>query len=118
MAGFSVGDFGSISAAAKMELNYRKFFMSAEIQYSQALKNEQPGFFFTWPEIGIDLTKFFFAGIAAQYTIQRNTSNFEPGILAGINFKNFSIPVYIFNPFQNNNYLVIGLNYEYNLKKK
>ena len=118
MLGFSVGDFRSIAAATKMEFSYRKFFMSAEIQYNHALKNEQSSFFFTWPEAGIDISEFFFAGIAAQYTIEGNTSNFEPGIIAGINFKNISIPFYIFRPFSSNNYLVIGLNYEYNLKKK
>jgi len=118
MIGFSVGDFESIAAATKMEFGYHNLFMSAEIQYNHALKNEQTSFFFTWPEIGVDISDFFFAGIAAQYTIDGNISSFEPGIMAGINFKNLSIPFYMFNPFKSNNYLVIGLNYEYNLKIK
>jgi len=118
MLGFSVGNFESIAAATKMELNYRKSFMSAEVQYNHALRNEQTSFFFTWPEIGIDISEFLFAGIAAQYTIDGNIKTFEPGLMAGINFKNFSIPFYLFNPFRSNNYLVIGLNYEYNLKPK
>jgi hypothetical protein len=118
MLGFSVGDFRSIAIASKMELSYRKLFVSAEIQYSHAFGNSQPSFFFTWPEAGIDFSEFFFAGLAAQYTIQREANYFEPGLLMGINFKNFSIPFYIFNPFCNNSYLVLGLNYEYDMKKK
>lgn len=117
MAGFSIGDFRSISIAAKMDLSYQKFFFSTETQYSYSLENDKPGFFFAWPEAGIDLSELFFAGLAAQYTLQQNAGDFEPGVFVGVNFKNISIPLYIFNPFRSNNYLVLGLNYEYNLKK-
>ena len=77
MLGFSVGDFQSIAAATKMEFSYRKLFMSAEIQYNHALRNEETSFFFTWPEIGIDISDYFFTGMAAQYTVQGIASNLE-----------------------------------------
>jgi hypothetical protein len=118
MVGFSIGDFSSVAVANKTEIEYKKLFISIEAQYNQALNKDQSSFFFTWSEVGLNISKWFFSGMAIQYTLQQNAGDFEPGIIAGISFRNISIPVYVFGPFRSNTYLVIGLNYEYNLKKK
>ena len=118
MIGASIGDFKSVAVANKTELEYKKLFVSIEAQYNQALNKDQSSFFFTWSEAGINFSKCFFTGAAVQYTLQQGAEDFEPGIIAGVNFKNISIPIYVFSPFRRNTYLVIGLNYEYNLKTK
>jgi hypothetical protein len=118
MIGASIGNFKSIAVANKTELENKKFFVSIEAQYNQALNNDQSSFFFTWSEVSFNFSKWFFSGAAVQYTLQQGAEDFEPGIIAGISFKNISIPVYVFSPFRSNTYLVIGLNYEYNLKTK
>lgn len=118
MAGFSFGNFRSIAGAAKMDFNYHKFFASAETQYSHALDNEQASFFFAWPEMGINFSSIFFGGIAAQYTYQLRCADLDPGIMFGVSFKNVSIPGYIFRPANGNEYVVLGIMYEYDLKRK
>ena len=118
MLGFSVGNFRSVAVANKTELEYEKLFVSVEAQYNQALNKDQSSFFFTWSEAGLNFSKWFFAGLAVQYTVQREARDFEPGVITGVSFKNISIPFYVFSPFRNNSYLVLGVNYEYNLKKK
>jgi len=57
-------------------------------------------------------------GLAMQYTGQRGQSLFEPGIMAGFNFKKFSIPLYVFNPFNSERYFVFGINFQYDFKKR
>jgi hypothetical protein len=53
-----------------------------------------------------------------QYTRQIDNNSFEPGFVAGLEIKNFSFPVYVFSPFRSGCYFVVGISYEYNLKKK
>jgi hypothetical protein len=82
-----------------------------------AAKKRLTNFFFSWSEAGYNISRNFFAGLAIQYTGQQEMKNAEPGFVAGINFRNISIPVYMFNPFRPGRYFVWGLNYEYRFKK-
>ena len=118
MAGFSTGRFTGLSVAANTEADWKSFYFSSQTQYSMATKKSMSNFFFTWSELGYNLTRHFFAGLAMQYTRHTGQDDFEPGVLAGLNLKNISFPVYVFSPFRPACYFVLGLNYEYNLKKK
>lgn len=117
MIGFSAGKFTGISFATNADAEFNKFFLSTETQYSMAAKKDGNNFLFSWSEIGYSIFPNLFAGLSFQYTIQQGIADPEPGLMAGISFKNFSIPVYVFNPFGKEQYLVFGLNYEYHLKR-
>jgi hypothetical protein len=126
MAGFSTGRFTGVSFATNADAEWKNFFFSSQTQYSiavkkndsTAIKKNAENFFFSWSELGYNLGDHFFAGLAMQYTRQAGETNFEPGLLAGLNFKNFSFPFYLFGPFRPDRYFVLGASYEFTLKKR
>lgn len=118
MIGFSAGDFSGASVAANTEIELSKFFISSQAQYSMSFKKDMSNFFFSWSELGYDIFPNLFAGLSFQYTRVDEDNKFEPGFMAGVSFKNISIPVYFFNPFRKEKYIIVGLNYEYHLKRR
>ena len=118
LAGFSAGKFTGISAGVNTDIKWKKMYLSAETQYSAAIKNKEHNFLFTWSELGYNVTSHFFAGVSYQYTGITQTTESNPGLFAGLNWKGFSIPFYVFNPFATGKYFVLGVNYECYLKKK
>jgi hypothetical protein len=118
MLGYSAGRFTGVSLAMNAEVEWKGFYFSSQTQYSMATKQSSDDFFFSWSESGYNISDNFFTGVAIQYTRQQGISEADPGFVAGINFKNFSIPAYAFNPFQPGRYFIVGLNYEFDFKKK
>jgi hypothetical protein len=118
MTGYCIGKFTGLSFAANAEAEWKDLFISTQTQYSMATKKNMANFFFSWSEVGYNVFKNFFAGLAVQYTRQQGANDIQPGLLAGLNFKNISIPFYVFSPFQPDRCIVLGFSYEYHLKKK
>jgi len=118
MLGYSIGRFTGFSVATNAELEWRKIYLSSQTQYSVATKNGISDFFFSWSEIGYNISSTLFGGVAIQYTLQDGLHQADPGFVAGINFRNVSIPLYVFSPFRPGHYFVVGLNYEFDFKKK
>ncbi|MEO7924238.1 MAG: hypothetical protein ABIR30_11230 [Chitinophagaceae bacterium] len=118
MTGFSTGQFTGISIAARADLEWKDWYFSAETQQSIATGKKGESFFFNWSELGYSITDHFFAGAAMQYIWQDGTGSLEPGIVAGLSYKNFSFPCYIFNPAQKNSHIVLGMNYEWSFKRR
>ncbi|MBL0273539.1 MAG: hypothetical protein IPQ06_10810 [Chitinophagaceae bacterium] len=118
MLGYSTGRFTGLSLATNVEVEWKNFYLSSQTQYSMATKQNSADFFFSWSELGYDISDNFFAGVAIQYTRQQEMNDTEPGVMAGLNFKNISIPFYVFGPFKSGRYFVLGLNYECDFKKK
>jgi len=118
IAGYSTGKFTGVSAGINNEAEWKDFYFSAQSQYSMATKKDKANFFFNWSEAGYSFSDFFYSGIAMQYTWQQQKGFLEPGIVNGLCFRNLSFPFYVFNPLKGDCYFVLGLNYEYNLKKK
>lgn len=117
MAGFSVGKFTGVTFAANAEADWKKIYVSTQSQYSMATKKTMTNFFFNWSELNYYVLRNFFAGLSMQYTRQRNINQVHSGFVAGLDFKGVTIPFYVFNPFQQSRYFVLGFNYEYHLKK-
>jgi hypothetical protein len=118
MVGYSTGRFTGVSAAMNNDAAWKDLYFSAQSQYSMATKTDMANFFFNWSEAGYSFSDHFYSGIAIQYTRQQQKDYLEPGIVNGLCFRNFSLPFYVFNPLKGDCYFVLGLNYEYNLKKK
>lgn len=118
MAGLAVGTFTGISAACKVEAETGIFFFSTEFQYSKDLKNADGSFMFSWSEAGISVFKDGFAGLAVQTTFQKGARLIEPGIVAGFSAGRITVPLYLFNPFDKTKWFLLGINYEFQIKKK
>ena len=118
MIGFAVGDFNGVSFATNTEVEWKNIYLSAQSQFSMSTKTGEPDFFFSWSELAYNFSKNIFGGLAIQYTRQQGLNETEPGVVAGVNLKDFSIPVYVFNPFSSKPYFIVGLNYEFNFNGK
>ncbi|MEO7983765.1 MAG: hypothetical protein ABI688_06765 [Bacteroidota bacterium] len=117
MVGFSTGKFTGASLAVNAEAEWKDFYFSTQAQFSRSTESATDNFFFNWSEGGYNLSENFFGGIAVQFTGMQNGCELEPGFVAGLNLKNLSVPVYIFNPFKQGTYFVLGLNYSFDLKR-
>lgn len=118
MIGFSKGKFTGFSIAANFDAEWKSLYFSSQTQYSTGTKKEIADFFFCWSELGYNISKNIFGGFAAQLTRQNGLDEFQPGFVAGVIFKNITIPVYAFSPFRTDCSVIIGLNYEFEFKRK
>ena len=83
LVGFSAGTFTGFSAGTNIDVEWKNIYLSSQTQYSAGTKKDVPDFFFSWSEAGYAISKHFFAGLAMQYTRQKELNNFEPGFVQG-----------------------------------
>lgn len=117
MLGISAGDFTGVSVATKTDFEWKRFFLSAEMQYSTSFHNKRSDFLFNWSELGYSVSDIFFCGVSMQYLHADKSGNFEPGLMAGVNYKKITLPLYVFSPFKGSRYFVLGVNYAFTLKQ-
>ncbi len=118
MIGLSVGNFKGLSLAANTDIEWKNWYLSSQMQYSLSLSDKFANFYFCWSEAGYNISENFYTGLAVQYTRQEGDNDFQPGFLAGVSFGNVSVPLYVFSPFRPGQYIILGINYEYQLKKR
>lgn len=114
LLGGAIGNFNGVSTGLNVDLDYRKFFISLQTQYSFSTDQRLDNFFYNWSELGYQPLKWLYGGVSVQHTRLYNTEAvLEPGILLGCTFSKFSIPVYSFSPFNKNRYFMLGLTVEW-----
>lgn len=118
MIGFSAGNFSGISVALNAELEGKKLYLSSQMQYSFSLQKEVPGFYFNWSEAGYSVNDWFILGPAFQYTLQKGAQEFQPGFFMSASAGNFSIPLYVLYAGGGDPLVILGLNYEFSIRKK
>ena len=110
MAGRSRGG----SFALNTEFDFRGFNFSSQSQYSINADNRIYNYFFSWSELSYQPLQWLYAGVSLQNTqMYRSLSLNEPGILVGLSYKQWNLPVYSFNPFADERYFVVGLNWAF-----
>ena len=113
MVGVLWGLTKAATAELKIELEAGKFFFSAEPQYAVSFEAKSGDFFYSWAEAGVSPAKFLFTGLALQHTKLSGTRNeWEPGAFAGLQIRNLSVPVYVFNLFGGKRYFVVGCTWQ------
>lgn len=117
MLGISAGDFAGVSVATKTDIEWKRFFLSAEMQYSASFQNKRSNFIFNWSELGYGVSDFFFCGVSMQYLLTDKSGNVEPGLMAGVNYKKITFPLYLFSPFKSSRYFVLGVNYAFTINQ-
>lgn len=118
IAGVSTGKFTGLSVGLNADADWKNFYVSSQSQFSMATKRGIANFFYSWSELGYSLSDRFYGGLAVQYTYQQGIADTGPGFVAGVNFNSVSIPLYVFRPFEAGRYFVLGLNCEFNFKKR
>jgi hypothetical protein len=117
LIGVVAGRFKGGSAALNVDGEFKKFFFSAQSQYTVASTKENDNFFYNWSELGYTLSEHFYGGLTVQYTRQSCNLKTEPGLMAGVRFNNLSFPCYLFSPGGALRYVVLGIDYEFGDKK-
>ena len=114
MLGAVVGKYNGGSVAVNIDLGYKRTSLSTQAQYTVNTDRSTDNFFFNWSELTYQPLKWMYAGISVQQTkVYKTNLKSEYGVLACFIVKNFSVPVYLFNPFSNEQNIIIGINVEW-----
>jgi len=113
MAGLVTGSFNGGSVGADVALDYKKISFSSQSQYTFAIKNPARNFTYSWSDLTYQLKGWMAAGVSLQQT----RGVLEKGILLTGVYKNWSLPLYVFNPETCKRYFVLGLIVEWGVKK-
>lgn len=119
LIGGLLGQMTGGSLGMNFGMDYKRIFFSTQSQYSFSLENTTDKFFYNWSEVGVEATKWLYAGIALQQTnVYRTQGKMEPGCMVGFSFNNWTIPFYAFNTSNEERYFVLGLNWQWQSKTK
>ncbi len=109
IAGLVAGSFNGGSIGANVALDYKKISFWSQSQYTFSIQNLAKNFTYSWSDLTYQLKEWVSAGVSLQQT----RGLFEKGILVKYVHKNWSIPLYVFNPATSERYFVLGLNIEW-----
>lgn len=114
MLGFVAGKLNGGSIVLNLDVNYKNWYFSAQPQYTFSIKDKSESYFFNWSEAGIDITSWMYGGLAMQNTrAYRSANELTAGIVIGFSLKNWTMPVYFFNPLHKERFFVIDVIWEW-----
>ena len=114
LLGGAIGTFNGLSTGLNIDLDYSRFYLSLQSQYSFSTDQRTNNFFFNWSEFVYQPLHWLYGGIAIQHTHLYNTgTSYESGLLVGFSYRNLAVPVYSFSPFNQNRYFMVGLTIEW-----
>ena len=109
MVGVVAESFQGVSLALNAELETSGVSFSSNLQYSVSALQAKESFFYSWSELGYQLTNNLYMGIALQQTGLCKTGNdWEPGVQLCYTWRKWRFPFYFFNSRHQNN-LVLGI---------
>ncbi len=118
LAGMVFGKLNGGNVGSNISLNYKNIFFSSESQFTFSVEKTTENFFFDWSELGYQLNKFFYAGVALQFTHPFEIKNkWQPGFMVGVTYNQWTIPFYAFNPGAVNENFVVGIDWEWKGEK-
>jgi hypothetical protein len=111
--GLVMGRYKGFSTGTNVDMRVSKLYFSSDSQYTRAAGEGYPDFFYAWSELGYQVSSRLFGGLALQQTRYfPSGGKWELGMEAGISFKSWSIPLYLFNPAGRERYVVLGITWE------
>lgn len=114
LLGGAIGNFNGLSTGVNIDLDYSSFFLSLQSQYSFSTDQRTNNFFFNWSELVYQPLHWLYGGIAIQHThLYHTKTSYESGILVGLLYRNLTVPVYSFSPFNQKRYFMVGLTIEW-----
>ncbi|MEO7960671.1 MAG: hypothetical protein ABIR19_03935 [Ginsengibacter sp.] len=113
-AGIVLGKLNGGSVGSNLNLEYHDMYFSSEGQYTFSFSDQKENFIYNWSELGYQLNKLVYTGLALQATHPYELKNYwEPGILLGFTYKNWTFPLYAFSPANDGRNYVLGINWEW-----
>lgn len=112
IAGIVTGGFKGGSIAVNADAEYKKLSFSLQSQYTFSVENKSLNYIYMWSDISCQIFNYLSAGISLQQTNGNNTEVIvEKGFFVKAASGKWTIPLYFFNPFNNERYIVLGLSY-------
>jgi hypothetical protein len=119
IVGGLMGQMNGGSLGMNVGFDYKRLFFLSQSQYSFSMENGTDKFFYNWSELGFEATQWLYAGVAVQQTnIYQEKGRMEPGCMIGFSIKNWTIPLYAFNTSDQDRYFVLGVNWQWEGRKK
>jgi hypothetical protein len=118
LIGGLIGKMNGGSFGLNMDLSYQNLFISTQSQYTFSLEESNDKFLYSWTELGYQAMPWLYGGMALQQTnIYRTNGKLEPGCMLGLSIRNWTVPLYVFNPAGKEMNFVLGFNWEWEKKK-
>jgi hypothetical protein len=112
--GFAVGNTDGIIPGLLLDLMWHKFDFYSESEYVMNFEGKENNYFYTWSELGITPFDNFRTGISANRTrLFKSALDFQRGIFAEYTLKKLTAGINYFNPFTNDSYVIIIINYAF-----
>ena len=119
MAGFVAGNFNGASVGANISFEYKRLSFFSSPQYTISASDRNSNFFYNWADLSLNISEGFSAGFSIQHTKSwQSRPILEKGILLEPSYKKWSFPLYIYNPLEKERYFVLGINFEWQTKKR
>jgi hypothetical protein len=114
MLGAAFGNLKGATLGVNVNATFGKFNIATQSQYTYAFNDKTNSFAFAWAETNYQISKVFYGGITMQYTKPYQLhSEFDPGFILGLTHKKVTVPLYIFKPFTQQRFVVLGFIWEW-----
>jgi hypothetical protein len=98
MAGAVFGDLTGLALGYDLSLGYAEVELSSASEYVFDIAERSESFFYTWSELSYSPAQWFRTGLVAQRTKAYHSDLvIQPGVLAGLAYKDVAFTGYVFN---------------------
>jgi len=119
IAGAVFGLYKGASLGANLYVDYKKFSLSYQPQYTLSIASKENNFIYSWSDLTYEISKNFSFGVSAQFTkMYQVKSMVEKGVMLQFSYKNLTLPIYAYNPQSPDRYFLLGLTLEWEGKKR
>ncbi|HEY9005041.1 hypothetical protein [Ohtaekwangia sp.] len=114
------GEFRGASTGVNVAMDLKNLFFSSQAQYTFSPGNPESDFWFSWSELGYEVSPWLYFGLSMQHThmLQGNANQLEQGAVVGFSFGKWTVPIYSFSTFSSSRYFVLGINLGIGSNKK
>jgi len=114
MIGFVFGNTNGIAPGLEINLAWKKFDFYSESEYVFDFDGKENDFFYNWTELAITPFRNFRTGISANRTrLFQSELEVEKGIFMEYSFWKLTAGVHYFNPFSNDEFVIVTLGIEF-----
>jgi len=119
LAGIVTGTLNGGSIGMNTDIEYKKFCLSSQGQYTFSTQNRKCSFIYNWSDLAYGLSGWLSTGFSIQYTkLYRVKGSLEKGLFINTKLKDQELALYVFNPESNGRYFILGFYFEWQHKKK
>jgi hypothetical protein len=98
MAGAVFGDLTGLALGGELSLGYASFELSSQTEVVFDIAESSGSFLYTWSELSYSPAEWLRVGFAAQRTKAYHSDRLiQPGVLAGLAYKDVAFTAYVFN---------------------